>query len=258
VQLHHAGYRSPKDLVGVPVGPSDDSETGARALTLAEVEEARDAYVAAAARCQRAGFDGVEIHGAHGYLIAQFLSAETNRRQDRYGGALENRARFLKEIISGVRAACGEDFQVGVRLSPERFGMQLGEVRDLVAEIMRDGHIDYLDMSLWDFSKIPEDPAFAARNLTDWFTDIPRHGVRLGVAGKIMSAADCARVLDAGCDFAFIGRAAMLRHDFPDRVRADPAFESPSIPVAAADLRAEGLGEAFIDYMRTWQYFVAD
>ena len=66
------------------------------------------------------------------------------------------------------------------------------------------------------------------------------------------------RVLDAGCDFAFIGRAAMLRHDFPGRVRADPAFESPPIPISADHLRAEGLGEAFIAYMRTWQYFVAD
>lgn len=258
VQLHHAGYRSPKDLVGTPVGPSDDAESGGRAMTPAEVKEARDAFVAAAVRCRKAGFDGVEIHGAHGYLIAQFLSAESNRRQDRYGGSLENRARFLKEIISGVRSACGPDFQVGVRLSPERFGMQLGEVRDLVAEIMREGEIDYVDMSLWDVTKEPEDDAYKSRNLMGWFTDIPRHGVRLGVAGKIMGAADALSVMDAGCDFAFIGRAAMLHQDFPKRVRADAGYVSPAIPVSADHLRDEGLGEAFIDYMRTWQYFVAD
>jgi 2,4-dienoyl-CoA reductase-like NADH-dependent reductase (Old Yellow Enzyme family) len=70
----------------------------------------------------------VEIRGAHGYVLAQFLSAEFNRRTDRYGGTLENRARLLFEIVAGIRAACGPQFQRGVRLSPERFGMRLAEM----------------------------------------------------------------------------------------------------------------------------------
>ena len=68
-------------------------KTGARALTLAEVERLRDDFIAAGSRAEKAGFDGVEIHGAHGYILAQFLSPEVNRRDDRYGGSLENRAR---------------------------------------------------------------------------------------------------------------------------------------------------------------------
>jgi 2,4-dienoyl-CoA reductase-like NADH-dependent reductase (Old Yellow Enzyme family) len=258
VQLHHAGSRSPKDIVGQSLSPSDDAETGARAMTLAEVEAARDAYIAAAVRCEKAGFDGVEMHGAHGYLIAEFLSPDANRRSDTYGGSLENRARFLLEILDGARAQCRPDFQIGVRLSPERFGMRLGEVRDVVAQIMRDGKVDYVDMSLWDSAKFPEEEDFKSRKLIDWFTDIPRHGVRLGVAGQVRSSAEAVAVMEAGADFAFIGRAAMLNFDFPERVRRDPGFAAPPLPVTAAYLKQQGLGPAFIAYMRTWGYFVAD
>ena len=118
IQLHHAGYRSPSDLVPVPVGPSDDLETGARALTLDEVVELREDFILAALRAQRAGFDGAELHGAHGYVLAQFLSAEDNRRTDEYGGDLVGRSRLLREVVSGIRSRCGEDFQLGLRLSP--------------------------------------------------------------------------------------------------------------------------------------------
>ena len=156
VQLHHAGIRSPKELVGTPVGPSDDAETGARGLDLGEVEQLRDDFVAAALRAKQAGFDGVEVHGAHGYILAQFLSPEMNRRTDRYGGSAENRARLVLEVIDGIRDACGPDFQIGLRISPERFGQRLAEMRDLAARVMQDEVIDYLDLSLWDVAKDPE------------------------------------------------------------------------------------------------------
>src|SRR4029079_8278737 len=128
VQIHHGGMRCPADMLGhAPLCPSDNEETGARAMTLDEVKRCRDDFIAAALRCQRAGFDGVELHGAHGYLICEFLSAEINHRTDAYGGSPENRARLLNEMVDGVRAECGEGFSLGVRLSPERFGMNLFE-----------------------------------------------------------------------------------------------------------------------------------
>ena len=87
VQLHHAGMRSPKELIGeAPHCPSEDAETGSRALTTGEVEQLTEDFIAAAVRADTAGFDGVELHGAHGYILCQFLSPETNRRDDRYGG----------------------------------------------------------------------------------------------------------------------------------------------------------------------------
>jgi 2,4-dienoyl-CoA reductase-like NADH-dependent reductase (Old Yellow Enzyme family) len=256
VQLHHAGNRSPKDLVGTPLCPSDHAETGARGLTLPEVEQLRDDFIAAAKRAEKAGFDGIEVHGAHGYVLAEFLSAEINRRDDRYGGTVENRSRIIFEIIDGIRATCRPDFQIGLRLSPERFGLKLAEIRDVAAEALRQEKIDYLDMSLWDVAKEPVEEEHQGRTLMRYFTDLPRGNVRLGVAGKIMSAKAAVEVLEAGCDFALIGRAAILRHDFPERIRRDAAYVSPSLPVTAQHLRDEGLSTSFVDYMKGWPGFV--
>jgi 2,4-dienoyl-CoA reductase-like NADH-dependent reductase (Old Yellow Enzyme family) len=257
-QLHHAGMRSPEALIGAkPVCPSDNAETGARALSLAEVEQLTEDFIAAGVRAQRAGFDGVEIHGAHGYVLCQFLSAEINQRTDRYGGALENRARIIFDIIAGLRARCRPDFIIGVRLSPERFGLKLQEIRAVAQRLMKEGAIDFLDMSLWDTFKEPAEEDQRGRTLLSYFTDLDRGQVRLGAAGKLMSGDDVARALAAGLDFVLIGRAAILHHDYPARVKADPHFTPHALPVTAEHLRREGLGEAFVAYMRTWQGFVA-
>ena len=257
VQLHHAGMRSPAALIGeAPVCPSEDADTGSRALTLEEVHQLRDDFIAAAVRADKAGFDGVEIHGAHGYVLCQFLSAETNRRTDAYGGSPENRARLILEIIDGVRAACRADFNLGLRLSPERFGLSLMEVRDLAGRLLSEAKIDYLDMSLWDCFKEPVEEAHRGRTLMSYFTDLPRGEVRLGVAGKIMSAADARAMLDAGADFVLLGRAAILHHDWPQKARANPDFRPVSLPVTRAHLEAEGLGPPFVTYMATWAGFV--
>src|SRR5207249_2230066 len=136
VQLHHAGMRSRIALTGeAPGAPSEDAESGARALTTGEVERLRDDFVAAAVRAEKAGFDGVELHAAHGYMLCSFISPAYNRRDDRYGGPLENRTRLLDEIIDGVRAECRSDFQIGVRVSPERYGLGLMEVQRLAGRL---------------------------------------------------------------------------------------------------------------------------
>jgi 2,4-dienoyl-CoA reductase-like NADH-dependent reductase (Old Yellow Enzyme family) len=257
VQLHHAGMRAPPALIGTqPVCPSDDSETGARALEPAEVEQLAEDFVAAAERAERAGFDGVEIHGAHGYVLCQFLSGEINRRTDRYGGSLENRARILFDVVAGIRARCRKDFIIGVRLSPERFGMKLAEIREVARRLMADGTIDYLDLSLWDVFKEPMEEAFHGRSLLSYFTDLDRGSVRVGAAGKITSAEEAARCLAAGLDFVVIGRAAILHHDFPERIRSDAGFRARSLPVTPEYLHGEGLGPAFVGYMGNWKGFV--
>lgn len=257
VQLHHAGIRSPADLIGeAPQGPFADAETGSRALTTAEVEQLRGDFIAAAVRAERAGFDGVEIHGAHGYILAQFLDAENNQREDGYGGSFEHRKRIIFEVIDGIRAATRADFQLGLRLSPERFGIRTAEALQLAEEVMAGGQLDYLDMSLWDCFKEPQDPDFAGQPLIKLFTTLPRGNTRLGVAGKIMDAAKVQACLDAGADFVLVGRGAILHHDFARRVIADPAFAATPTPVTRAHLQAEGLGPAFVDYMASWKGFV--
>lgn len=257
VQLHHAGIRSPREVIGeAPQGPFADAQTGSRALTTAEVEQLRDDFIAAAVRAERAGFDGVEIHGAHGYVLAQFLDAENNRREDGYGGSFDHRKRIIFEVIDGIRAATRADFQLGLRLSPERFGIRMAEALQLAKEVMTGGQLDYLDMSLWDCFKVPEEAEFAGQPLIAHFTALPRGKTRLGVAGKIMDGAKVQACLDAGADFVLIGRGAILHHDFARRVIADPAFAATPTPVTRAHLAAEGLGQAFIDYMASWKGFV--
>ena len=150
-QLHHAGMRSPTEVIGdTPVCPSDNEKTGARGLTHADVTRLIADFVEAAVRADKAGFDGVEIHGAHSYLLCQFFSAGINRRGDEYGGSLANRSRILFEIIDGVRRQCRQDFMLGVRLSPERFGMKLGEAIHIAQRLMAESTIDFPDMSLWE------------------------------------------------------------------------------------------------------------
>ncbi|HEY8005165.1 MAG TPA: NADH:flavin oxidoreductase [Phenylobacterium sp.] len=258
-QLHHAGMRSPKDLIGeAPVAPSDDEATGARGLSTGEVEQLVEDFVAAAERAEAAGFDGVEIHGAHSYILCQFLSEGLNRRTDRYGGSAENRARPIKEIIDGVRARCRADFSLGLRLSPERFDLKLMDIRELARQVMAEGKIDYLDMSLWDYAKQPVDEAHQERTLMGWFTDLPRGNVRLGCAGKIMTPDDARACLERGMDFVLLGRAAILHHDWPLKLAADPHFEPVKIPVTPGYLAAEGLGPSFVKYMGTWKGFVEE
>jgi 2,4-dienoyl-CoA reductase-like NADH-dependent reductase (Old Yellow Enzyme family) len=156
VQLHHAGLRSPPALIGSrPVSASDDEKTGARALTVGEVEQVAADFIRAAARAEQAGFDGVELHGAHGYLICQFLSGTVNRREDRYGGSLDNRCRLLFDILRGTRAQC-RPVPAGRRLSPERRPDPGRNAVDRPAPV-RFGLIDLLDSALWDAFEPEED-----------------------------------------------------------------------------------------------------
>jgi 2,4-dienoyl-CoA reductase-like NADH-dependent reductase (Old Yellow Enzyme family) len=259
VQLHHAGMRSPTALIGEqPVCPSDEPKTGARALTGAEVEQLTEDFIEAAVRSEKAGFDGVEIHGAHSYIICEFLSPTINRRTDRWGGSLENRSRIIFDIIAGIRDRCRPGFGVGLRLSPERFGLVLPEIVDVAQAVMREGRIDFLDMSLWDYAKEPEDEAYKGRTLMSYITELDRGQVRLGVAGKVNSGPTSREALELGADFAVIGRGAILHHDFPNRVQAEPEFQPIALPVTRAYLAEQGLSPAFQTYMKNWEGFVAD
>ena len=258
-QLHHAGMRSPTELIeGPPVCPSDHSKTGARALSNSEVYGLVDDFVAAAVRCEKAGFDGVEIHGAHGYILCQFLSPQINQRTDEFGGNAKNRARIVHQIIAGIREQCRSDFCVGVRLSPERFGLRMAEIRDLAQALMHEEVVDFLDMSLWDVFKEPEEEAYKSKPLLEWFTELDRNGVRLGVAGNIRTAANVHDALSRGVDAVLIGRAAILHHDFAALVIADPDFVPVEPPVSEEYLRGEGVSQKFIDYLRPRFGMVAD
>jgi len=121
-QLAHAGLRGNADLSGLePVGPSrrdsDGEDRGCRRLAVSEIAGIVTAFGAAAARAKHAGFDAVQLHAAHGFLISQFLSPHFNCRDDEYGGSLENRSRLLMEVYTAVREAVGPDFPVLIKIN---------------------------------------------------------------------------------------------------------------------------------------------
>ena len=160
-------------------------------------------------------------------------------------------------IIDGIRLRTGPDFQLGLRLSPERFGIELPEATALYSELIHQNQLEYIDMSLWDVFKAPADGS-TERSLLHIFSSIPRGDTRLGVAGKISNPDDVASCLDAGVDFVALGRAAILHHDYPRQVAADAGFKPAELPVSADHLRTEGLSDTFVNYMRNWKGFVAD
>jgi len=129
VQLNHPGKQAPKTVSKQTVAPSavplgnglNKLFSTPRALTTSEVEELVQKFVTSAKVAKEAGFSGVQIHAAHGYLISQFLSPHDNRRTDKYGGSLENRMRFLKEIYLGMREELGKDFTIGIKINSTDF-----------------------------------------------------------------------------------------------------------------------------------------
>jgi 2,4-dienoyl-CoA reductase-like NADH-dependent reductase (Old Yellow Enzyme family) len=124
-QINHGGMNSLAETVSDPMAPSAIDQPflirPAREMTPLEVDDAVQAFADAARRCQEAGFDGVQIHAAHGYLISQFLSPFVNKRTDRWGGTPEKRMRFLREVCSAVREQVGDDYPVLIK-----FGMEDG------------------------------------------------------------------------------------------------------------------------------------
>ena len=129
VQINHPGKQVPKTIAKETVAPSavplgnglNKLFSTPRALTTSEVEELVQKFITSAKVAKEAGFSGVQIHAAHGYLISQFLSPHDNRRTDKYGGSLENRMRFLKEIYLGMREELGKNFTIGIKINSTDF-----------------------------------------------------------------------------------------------------------------------------------------
>lgn len=156
-QLWHGGHIYPQPDGSPPLAPgtlpSHIAGVAPRPFTVRQIDELVAAYAAAARRVEKGGLDGVEIHSGHGYLLAQFLSPVHNRRDDDYGGDLENRSRLLRRVLAAVREAVSPNFVVGVRLSdsadPRILGMD--EVGQVARRLRDDGLIDYINMSYGDY-----------------------------------------------------------------------------------------------------------
>ncbi len=156
-QLWHAGHSFDRVDGAQPWSASDipnpKSGTVPLPMTKAMIAEVVESYAAAAARIEKIGLDGVEVHSAHGYLLHQFLSPSLNRREDEYGGSLENRARLLLDILTAVRAAVSSDFVVGMRVGTDKAegGLTPDELGEVVKLVEARGLTDYVSISMGSY-----------------------------------------------------------------------------------------------------------
>lgn len=255
-QLFHGGMRADPAVTREPPWSATASD-GVRAATVDDLARTIEQFGDAAARAMDAGMAGVEIHGAHGYLLTQFLSRTQNLREDAWGGPLENRARLLRAVLRRVRERADPSFTVGVRISPEDFGnakgLDLDESIQVARWLAEDG-ADYIHLSLWrsaeNTKKRPDAHAVALFRAA-----LPEH-VRILVAGQIWTRADAERLLGLGADVVALGRSAIANPDWPMRARED-GWQPTRPPLSVDELRARALSPRFADYMRQWKGFVA-
>lgn len=161
-QVWHAGHNGATLDGGPPWGPSPVANPlGADVpipMTKMMIDEIVECYAAACARCEKAGLHGAEIHGAHGYLIQQFLSPNINKREDDYGGSFENRMRFMLEVMRAVQAATGDDFAVGIRLAPDltNGGVEVEDNIRAAKMLEAEDLVDFVNVSLGNYNSFPK------------------------------------------------------------------------------------------------------
>lgn len=260
VQLFHGGARADQALTGEQPWSASawtDANASPRAATSDDIGRVIEQFVAAAARAQTAGFDGVELHGAHGYVFSQFLSTQMNTRTDDWGGELANRARLLRTVARRVRERCGARFVVGVRLSLEDFGQARGLDLDESLEVARwlaDDGVDFIHASLWDVTRMTAKRP-DAHPLPLLRAALPRE-VAIVAAGKIWTRDDAEAVLARGADVVALGRAGIVNPDWPRLVADGVAPRRP--PLTRAELVDRAVSPQFAEYLTQWKNFVAD
>ncbi len=260
VQLFHGGMRAPRALNGVrPISASENTEPGmdgeyTRKMSSTEVSQMIQSFTDAAVRCEEAGFSGVELHGAHSYLICQFLGTKTNRRPDHWGGDINGRSRFLLELIKSIRAATGERFLIAVRISPiiEKAGIYLEDSLAL-AQILCGVEIDMLHISCWDVFESVNDGI--EDSLTRRFRNVIPENFPLISTGAVWGTEDAQWLIDQGADLVGVARVGIAHPDWP-RNLSDPNYLPKRPPFTEDHLRSVDLSDVFIDYMKRWKNFV--
>ncbi len=257
VQLFHGGVRADATLTGEPTWSAttwtEDTPgfVPPRAGTAADFDRAIAQFVDAAARCQAAGFDGVELHGAHGYLISQYLSRAMNP------GPLEVRAQMVRAITRQIRARCGAGFTLGIRLSLEDFGqakgMDLDDNLQVAAWLAEDG-ADFLHASLWDVTRMTTKRP-DAHPITLVRAAVPRD-VAVIACGKIWTRADAEAALDRGADVVALGRSGIINPAWPKDIAAGKEIQRA--PVTRAELLDRAVSPLFVGYLTKWKNFIAD
>jgi len=238
MQISHAGRQTPKAISRQPVAPSAVVLEGVmgmagvpRELERSEIDILVRRFARTASVARQAGFDGVQLHGAHGYLISQFLSPHTNRRTDEWGGSLDNRMRFLLAVVNAVRSAVGSDFTVGVKLNSadfQRGGFDEDESMR-VAEVLDEQGVDFLEVSGGNYESSvmfhgTDEVRESTRKREAYFLDYvekirARVNIPLMLTGGFRSAEGMNAALDSGAvDIVGMARPLIIEPDLPVRL----------------------------------------
>jgi 2,4-dienoyl-CoA reductase-like NADH-dependent reductase (Old Yellow Enzyme family)/thioredoxin reductase len=238
-QLWHPGRQQLWSPVASPKGISDQPDayswTVPHVMTTAAVRQVADEYVAVAVRFKRCGFGGIELHGAHGYLITQILSPWSNRRADDYGGSLENRIRFVREIAEGIRQSCGGDFVIGLKMPGDEGvagGIDPDEAARITTALAESSPLDYFAYSQGNFTLSLENHAPDMHFRRGHFLDIHRKmrtassGLPVMAIGRIATPAEAeAAIADGAGDLVGMTRALIADADWPAKARNGKADE---------------------------------
>ena len=235
MQINHAGKQSPKVINPVPVAPSAVALKGMdgfinppRALADNEIETIIQQFIQTAKIAEQAGFSGVQIHGAHGYLVSQFLSPHHNQRTDKWGGSLENRMRFLVEIYQGIRAVVRPEFLVGLKLNSADFQKGGFDETDSIQVVqkMSELGIDFIEISGGNYESPEMLTAKASTQKREaFFIDYAEKArkvsqVPLIITGGFRSEQAMNDALNSGhLDFIGIARPLALMPDLPSQIK---------------------------------------
>lgn len=233
VQIAHAGRQASRQNEGEIVAPSSvlGSKLTARAMTDEEIEECIGAFVDAAERVKLAGFDAVQLHSAHGYLISSFNSPYTNLRTDKWGGSLENRMRFLLETYRRTRAKLGDDYPIFVKMNAEDFldgGIQVDESAQIARALAEEG-IDAIEISGGMYESYPN-KSFSRTGISKleqeayFFSNTAEVKKAVGavpvmMVGGLRSVARMEEIIQDGkADFISLCRPLIREPDLPNRI----------------------------------------
>ena len=227
-QIHHGGSKAIDDLLdGLDkISASASEAENAREATAEEVEALIASYAQAADLALRAGFDGVEIHGANGYLIQQFYSAQSNRRNDQWGGSLENRMRFPLAVIDAVVAVREkhqrDDFIIGYRFSPEEpgdDGLTMTETGALIDALVQKP-LQYLHVSLWEFDKKIRRGGDTAQTRMQFIHERINGKLPLIGVGNLFTADQILAAYETGwAEFIALGKTVMINPHIATQIR---------------------------------------
>lgn len=242
LQIHHAGRQTHPGLIGgqQPIAPSRTScpvdNALAREMSTKEVYAVIEEFGDAALRAKKSGYDGVDIHGCHGYLIAQFMSGHANKRIDEFGGTFEGRMKFPLEIVKNVRQKCGEDFIIGFRISYDEKipGGRTLEESLVACRMLENAGVDLLDISIMTYASTEYMSANGAlpNGYNQFATEKIKSCVSIPViaVGRITPAMGSEMIRTQKADFIAMGRGSLADPEIPNKVAAGKIEEiSPCI-----------------------------